>query len=56
MLGNSLTERGLWGEYFQPAYVLNRGIGGDCVSGMIARLRPSFGQAKAMFIMAGPTT
>ena len=38
MLGNSLTERGLWGEYFQPAYVLNRGIGGDCVSGMIARL------------------
>ena len=23
MLGNSLTERGLWGEYFQPAYVLN---------------------------------
>ena len=40
MLGNSLTERGLWGEYFQPAYVLNRGIGGDCVSGMIARESP----------------
>ena len=54
MLGNSLTERGLWGEYFQPAYVLNRGIGGDCVSGMIARLETILsGKPKAMFIMAG---
>ena len=54
MLGNSLTERGLWGEYFQPAYVLNRGIGGDCVSGMIARLETILsGKPKALFIMAG---
>ena len=54
MLGNSLTVRGLWGEFFQPAYVLNRGIGGDCVSGMIARLETILsGKPKAMFIMAG---
>ena len=35
MLGNSLTERGFWAEYFQGKRVLNRGIGGDCISGMI---------------------
>ena len=32
MLGNSLTERGFWAEYFQGKRVLNRGIGGDCIS------------------------
>ena len=54
MLGNSLTERGLWGEYFQPAYVLNRGIGGDCISGMINRVQPIVdGRPKAIFIMGG---
>ena len=37
MLGNSLTERGFWAEYFQGKRVLNRGIGGDCISGMITR-------------------
>ncbi len=54
MLGNSLTERGYWSEYFQRSQVLNRGIGGDCVSGMIARLGAIVeGQPKAIFIMAG---
>lgn len=54
MLGNSLTERGFWAEYFQGKRVLNRGIGGDCVSGMIARLETILsGKPKAMFIMAG---
>lgn len=54
MLGNSLTERGFWSEYFQTERVLNRGIGGDCVSGMIARLETILsGKPKAMFIMAG---
>ena len=40
MLGNSLTERGFWAEYFQGKRVLNRGIGGDCISGMINRVQP----------------
>ena len=40
MLGNSLTERGFWAEHFQGKRVLNRGIGGDCISGMI-RIRSS---------------
>ena len=34
--------------------MLNRGIGGDCVSGMIARLETILsGKPKALFIMAG---
>jgi lysophospholipase L1-like esterase len=54
MLGNSLTERGLWAEYFPGRAMLNRGIGGDCVSGMIARITPIVeGQPRAIFIMAG---
>lgn len=54
MLGNSITERGFWSEYFQKSRVLNRGIGGDCVSGMIARVDPIVaGEPKAIFIMAG---
>lgn len=54
MLGNSLTERGFWSEYFQQSRVLNRGIGGDCISGMIARVQPIVdGQPRAVFIMGG---
>ena len=54
MLGNSLTERGFWSEYFQTERVLNRGIGGDCISGMIHRIGPIVeGQPRAIFIMGG---
>lgn len=54
MLGNSLTERGFWSEYFQDKRVLNRGIGGDCISGMINRVQPIVdGQPRAIFIMGG---
>lgn len=54
MLGNSLTERGCWSEYFQRSAVLNRGIGGDCVAGMAARLEPIVaGHPRAIFLMAG---
>jgi lysophospholipase L1-like esterase len=54
MLGNSLTERGLWAEYFPGRSVVNRGIGGDCISGMTARIESiTEGQPRAIFIMAG---
>lgn len=54
MLGNSLTERGCWSEYFQRRAVLNRGIGGDCVAGMAARLDAIVaGEPRAIFLMAG---
>jgi lysophospholipase L1-like esterase len=37
-MGNSITERGLWGEWFPEIPVLNRGIGGDNCWGVDARL------------------
>ena len=54
MLGNSITERGAWDELLGRDDVLNRGIGGDCVSGMTARINPIvMGRPRKIFIMAG---
>lgn len=54
MLGNSLTERGTWADILQDSLVLNRGIGGDCVAGMTARLGAIVaGTPRAIFLMAG---
>lgn len=54
MLGNSLTERGDWAEYLQDSLILNRGIGGDCMAGMAARLGAIVaGKPRAIFLMAG---
>lgn len=54
MLGNSLTERGLWWEYFPGKKILNRGIGGDILCGMIDRLPDILkNKPSKMFITAG---
>ena len=37
-LGNSLTEGGNWQELFPDHEVLNRGIGGDVATGVLARI------------------
>ncbi|TVQ15083.1 MAG: hypothetical protein EA361_06455, partial [Bacteroidetes bacterium] len=54
MLGNSLTEGGLWHELLPGVAVVNRGIGGDHLQGMLDRL-PGIVEhkPKAIFIMAG---
>ena len=53
MLGNSLTERGAWADLLQDSLVMNRGIGGDCVAGMTARLGAIVaGKPRALFLMA----
>ena len=54
LLGDSLTERGLWSELFPFTPVLDRGIGGDTIEGIaarldeVARLNPS-----RIFLMVG---
>jgi len=54
MLGNSLTERGSWAEYFPGTDVLNRGIGGDIFAGMIDRVVDIMrNKPTKVFIMAG---
>ncbi|HEV7331699.1 MAG TPA: GDSL-type esterase/lipase family protein [Flavisolibacter sp.] len=37
-LGNSITERGQWGELLPGEIIMNRGIGGDNTFGVLARL------------------
>lgn len=37
-LGNSITERGMWNEWFPAVPVLNRGVGGDNAWGVYHRL------------------
>jgi lysophospholipase L1-like esterase len=54
MFGNSLTEQGLWWEYFPGKMILNRGIGGDILYGMIDRLPDILENKPAkIFITAG---
>lgn len=54
MFGNSITEQGLWSEFFPKQKMQNRGIGGDKVYGMIDRM-PFVADARPskIFIMAG---
>lgn len=37
-IGDSITQRGLWDEYFPETYVLNRGINSDTLDGVNSRL------------------
>lgn len=54
MLGDSLTARGEWGEFFPGASIANRGIGGDTTAGMLSRLDPIIAmKPKVVFILAG---
>lgn len=54
MFGNSITEHGMWNEFFPDKKILNRGIGGDKVYGMIDRM-PYVADTKPskLFVMAG---
>lgn len=54
MFGNSITERGMWDELFPGKAIVNRGIGGDRIPGMIDRM-PYVADThpKQLFILAG---
>ncbi|MBR1471632.1 MAG: hypothetical protein IJ600_08330 [Lachnospiraceae bacterium] len=53
-LGDSLTERCSWNEMFPDLRVLNRGIGGDTVNGVLVRLDTVMKtQPKKIFLMVG---
>jgi lysophospholipase L1-like esterase len=54
MLGDSLTARGEWNEFFKGVSLANRGIGGDTTVGILSRIAPILAmKPKAVFIMAG---
>ncbi|HSX56888.1 MAG TPA: GDSL-type esterase/lipase family protein [Sphingomonas sp.] len=54
MLGDSVTAGGRWQEMFPDAGIVNRGVGGDTVSGLLRRA-PRVAQmgAKQIFVLVG---
>lgn len=52
-LGDSLTEQGLWHEWFPELPTLNRGIGGDTVHEVHARLDHAVNAPVAISLLVG---
>jgi len=52
-LGDSNTEQGLWSEWFPALPCLNRGIGGDTVSGVRLRLDSAIDQPMGVSLVIG---
>lgn len=53
MLGDSITELGLWQEWFAGTPVLNRGIGGETSADLLRRLDTAIGRPAAVFLLIG---
>lgn len=53
MLGDSITDRGLWSELTNRNDLINRGINGDNTLGLLNRLEVLNTNAKQIFIMIG---
>lgn len=53
LLGDSLTEQGLWSEWFPELSVLNRGVGGDTVEGLLRRFAERPDRAEAVSLLIG---
>jgi hypothetical protein len=54
MLGDSLTEGGLWSEYFPNVKMLNRGLASDTTLGAFGRLDEVINRGpKTVFLMIG---
>jgi GDSL-like Lipase/Acylhydrolase family len=54
MLGDSITELGIWTELFPTDSILNRGIWGDTTDGVLHRLNEiTARQPKRVFLMIG---
>lgn len=54
MLGDSITEGGEWAEIFPGLPLVNRGIGGDTTTGVLARLDSLVeGHPRAIFLKIG---
>jgi lysophospholipase L1-like esterase len=53
MLGDSITEGGLWNEWFPELAIVNRGIAGDTVPGIRARLADALGGPRLVNVLVG---
>jgi lysophospholipase L1-like esterase len=52
-LGDSITEGGLWNEWFPYVVAINRGIGGDTVIGVADRLDTALGSPAVISLLIG---
>ena len=52
-LGDSISEFGLWDEWFPDRPVLNRGIGGETSAQVLARLDTAISEPQAVFLLIG---
>ncbi|MFB7893632.1 GDSL-type esterase/lipase family protein [Microbacterium sp. NPDC056044] len=52
-LGDSITEQGLWDEWFPDLSVLNRGVGGETVAEVTARVPIALSGASAVSLLVG---
>ena len=52
-LGDSITEGGVWDEWFRELLTLNRGIGGDTVGGVLDRLDSALYEPRAISLLIG---
>ncbi len=53
LLGDSITEFGLWQEWFAGLPVLNRGIGGETSADLLRRLDSAIDRPLAVFLLIG---
>ncbi|UGQ12331.1 GDSL-type esterase/lipase family protein [Yinghuangia sp. ASG 101] len=53
LLGDSITEGGLWHEWFPDVPLVNRGIGGNTVADVLARLDTAVVDPAAIFLLIG---
>jgi lysophospholipase L1-like esterase len=52
-LGDSITEGGLWNEWFPDIAIANRGTGGETTANLLARLETAINAPKAVFLLIG---
>jgi lysophospholipase L1-like esterase len=52
-LGDSISEFGLWSEWFPDVPVLNRGIGGETSAQVLARLDTAIDSPRAVVLLVG---
>lgn len=53
MLGDSITEQGMWGEWFPNTPIINRGVSGDTSAEVLARLDTAINAPSAVFLLIG---
>jgi len=53
MLGDSITEFGLWDEWFPDLPIANRGVGGETSAQVLTRLQSAIHRPRAVFLLIG---